>query len=89
LFGNRVLRKIFRPKRDRVTGEWKRLHNEQLYDLYSSPNIVYVIKSRTRWAWHVARVGEKRGAYRVLVGRRILKRPFRSTGIDRRIVLRV
>ena len=59
VFENRVLRKIFGPKRDEVTGEWRRLHNEELNDLYSSPNIVWVIKSRRmRWAGHVARMGE-------------------------------
>jgi hypothetical protein len=57
VFENRVLRKIFGPKRDQVTGEWTKLHNEELSDLYSSPNIVWVIKSRiTRWAGHVARM---------------------------------
>ena len=67
---NGVLRRIFGPKRDEVTGEWRKLHNEELNDLYSSPNIVQVIKSRRmRWAGHVARMGEKRNAYRVLVGK--------------------
>ena len=65
-----VLRRIFGPRRDEVTGEWRRLHNEELNHLYSSLNIVRVTKSsRMRWAGHVARVGEERGVYRVLVGK--------------------
>ena len=77
VFENRVLKRIFRPKRDEVRGEWRKLHNEKLNDLYSSPNIVWLIKSRRmRWAGHVARMGEKRGVYRALVGKPERKRPL-------------
>ena len=63
VFENRVLRRIFGPKRDEVTGEWRRLHAKNIYALYSSPNIMQVIRSRRlRWAGHVAHMGEKRGA---------------------------
>ena len=69
VFENMVLRRIFGPRRDEVTGEWRRLHTEELNDLYSSPNIVRVVKSRRmRWAGHVARMGEDRGVYRVFGG---------------------
>jgi hypothetical protein len=77
MFENRVLRRIFGRKRDEVTGEWRKLHNKEINDLYSSPTIVRVMKSRRmRWAEHVARRGEKRGVYRVLVGKPEGKRPL-------------
>ena len=82
VFENRMLRRIFGLKRDDVTGEWRKLHNEELNNLYSSPNTLRVIKSRRmRWAGHVACMGERRGMYRVLVakpeGKRTLGRPRR------------
>jgi len=77
VFENMVLRRIFGPRRDKATGEWRRLHNKELTDLYSSPNNVWVIKLRTmRWAAHVVCMGEDSGVYRVLVGKPGGKRPL-------------
>jgi hypothetical protein len=70
VFENRMLKRIFRPKRDEVTGGWRKLRNEEIYDLYSSPSIIRMIKSRrTGWVGHVARMGKKRNTYRLLVGK--------------------
>jgi hypothetical protein len=88
VFQNGVLRRIFGPKRDKVTREWRKLH-EELNDLYSSPNIVRVITlRRMRWMRHVVRVGERRGLYRVMVGKREGKNHWGDTGVDGRIILR-
>jgi len=77
VFENRVLRRVFGPKRDEVTGEWRKLHNEELSDLYSLPNILRVVKSRRmRWAGHVARMRKGRWVHRVLVGKPEGKRPL-------------
>jgi hypothetical protein len=77
VFENRVLRRIFGRKKDELTGEWRKLHNEELHDLYSSPNIIRIIKERKiRWAGHIARRGEKRNAYRLLVGKPEGRRPL-------------
>ena len=71
-----MLRRVFGPKRDEVTGEWRKLYNEELKYLYSLPNIVRVVKSIIRWAGHVERMGEGRGVHRVLVGKPEGKRPL-------------
>jgi hypothetical protein len=77
VFENRVLRRIFGPKRGEATREWRRLHNEELNDLHSAPNIIWVIRSRRMsWAGNIARMGEKSGAYRILVGRPEGRRPL-------------
>jgi hypothetical protein len=82
VFENRVLRRIFGPKRDEETGEWRKMHSEELHNLYSSPDIIRHVKSRRmRWAGHMARMGEERKVYKVLVGKsegnRRLGRPRR------------
>jgi hypothetical protein len=77
VFENRVLRRIFGPKRDGVTGRWRKLYNEKLHNLYSSPSKIKIIKSRRmRWAEYVARMGEKRNVYKLLVGKPEGKRPL-------------
>ena len=76
VFEHRVLRRVFGPRTDKVTGEWRKLHNEELRDLYSLPNIVWVVKSRRmKCVVHVAQMGEGRGVHRVLVGKPEGKRP--------------
>jgi hypothetical protein len=77
VFEDRVLKRIFGPKRDEVTGGWRKLHKEELHNLYSSPSIIRIIKPRRiRWAGHVARMGEKRFVFRLLVGKPEGKRPL-------------
>jgi hypothetical protein len=77
VFEKRLLRRLFGPKKNEVTGDWKKLHSEEFSDLYSLPNIVRVVKSkRMRWAVHVALIGEGRGVYRVLVGKPDGRRPL-------------
>jgi len=89
VFENRVLRKMFGRKRDGVTGEWRKLHNEELNDLYSSRSIVRVIKSRRmRWVGHVAHMGDGRGLCRVMVGKPEGKDHLEDPGVDGRIILR-
>jgi hypothetical protein len=77
VFENRVLRRIFGPKRNEMAGGWKKLHNEELHDLYSLPSITGIIKSSgTRWMGHVVRMGEKMNVYRLLIGKPEGKRPL-------------
>jgi hypothetical protein len=89
VFENGVLRRIFGPKWDEVSGEWRKLHNEQLNDLHSSPNIVRVIKSRRmRWAGHVVREGERRCVYRVWWGNLMERDHLEDPGVDGNVILR-
>jgi len=84
-----MYRRIFGPKKDEVTGKWRKLHNEELNDLYTSPSIVRVIKSRRmRWAGHLACMGERRGIYRVLVGNLRERDNLRDPSLDGRLILR-
>ena len=76
VFENRVLRRMFGPKSDEVTREWRKLHNEELNDLHSSPNIKVIKSRRMRWEGHVACMGDRKGVYRVLLGKSEKKRPF-------------
>jgi len=88
VFENRVLRKMFGPRRNEVTREWRRLHNEELNDLYCSPNIVRVIKMRRmQWAGHVVHMGVERGVYRVLGRNRREGDHWGDLGVDERIIL--
>jgi len=91
VFGNKVLRKIFGPKRDEATAEWRKLHDEELNDLYASPNILRVIikSRRMRWVGHVECMGDRRDAYMVLVGENLRERDHLETpGVDGRIILK-
>ena len=89
VFENRVLRRVFGPKRDEVTEEWRKLHTEELSDLYSLPSILLVVKSRRmRWAGHVVRMGEGRGVHKVLVGKPEGRDHWGDPDVDGRIILR-
>jgi hypothetical protein len=90
VFENRVLRRIFGPKRDEMTGGWRKLHNEELHNLYSSQSIIRMIKlMRMSWAGRAARMGEKKGGYKVLLGKLEGKRPQEKLDLDVRIILRL
>jgi hypothetical protein len=88
VFENRVLRRVFGPKREEVAGGWRKLHYEELHNLYASPNIIREIKSRImRWARHVARMVEMRNSYKILVAEPGRKRLSQYIGVDERIIL--
>jgi hypothetical protein len=88
-FENRVLQRIFGPKRDEVMGGWRKLHNEELHNLYLSTSVIRIIKSRRmKWVGHVARMGEKRNVYRLLMGEPEVKRPLGRQDVVRWIILR-
>jgi hypothetical protein len=90
VFGNSVLRRIFEPDRDEASGERRRLHNEELNDIYPSPNVILVFKSRRmRWAGHVALMGEKRRAYRVMVEKPDGKTPLEVPVVSVRIIYKM
>jgi hypothetical protein len=88
LFENKVLGRIFGPKRDEVTGSWKELHNEELHGLYSAPNIIRVVKSRMRLAELVERMRAMRSKYKILVGKPEWKGPPEDVDLDERIILK-
>jgi hypothetical protein len=84
---NRELRRILRPKREQIPGRWRRLHNEELRNLYGLPDIIRVIKyGKMRWAGNVARIGEMRNVYKILVSKPEGKRPSDDLGVDRKIL---